>query len=207
MNTDSSTGASSGAVATHRILISRLLVLAFILVLVLTRPLQAGRPAGALMLALGLVLVGICVVGRLWCATYIAGYKDAALVTAGPYSLCRHPLYLCSLLGFAGVALTTQSLVLSLGVTMVVLMSYPSVMRREEAFLRARFGPAFDAYCARTPRLLPSTAHWHEPESYTIQPRLFRRAMRDVVWFVWAVALVVLVRAAQEHWPAPFSIW
>src|SRR5262245_36841884 len=34
---------------------------------------------------------------RFWATLYIGGRKERELVTDGPYSLCRHPLYLGSL--------------------------------------------------------------------------------------------------------------
>ena len=47
----------------------------------------------------GWLFVGIGVMGRIWCSLYISGFKNAKLVTEGPYSLCRNPLYLFSYLG------------------------------------------------------------------------------------------------------------
>ena len=58
----------------------------------------------------GCVLVGIASFGRLWCSLYIAGYKDATLVCLGPYSMSRNPLYFFSLIGGAGVGLSTETL-------------------------------------------------------------------------------------------------
>lgn len=102
--------------------------------------------------------------GRLWCSLYISGYKDAALVTTGPYSLCRHPLYLFSLIGFSGIGLATRSLTLTILVVGAFLLTYPSVIRREETFLLSKFGSDFEAYAAHTPRLIPRFAHRDEPE-------------------------------------------
>jgi protein-S-isoprenylcysteine O-methyltransferase Ste14 len=43
----------------------------------------------SVLFALGVVLVGIASIGRLWCTLYIAGRKAETLVTEGPYSICR----------------------------------------------------------------------------------------------------------------------
>jgi protein-S-isoprenylcysteine O-methyltransferase Ste14 len=40
---------------------------------------------------------------RLWCSLYISGYKNSQLITSGPYSLCRNPLYFFSFVGFAAL--------------------------------------------------------------------------------------------------------
>src|SRR4030095_10729083 len=57
----------------------------------------------------GFVCVALACLGRIWTSAFIAGHKDTELVTTGPYALCRHPLYACSLLGAFGLGLTTRS--------------------------------------------------------------------------------------------------
>ena len=181
--------------ATHRIAASRLFAIAFIATLLATESAHEGTFVEPVLFLLGLVLVGIATVGRLWCSLYISGYKDAQLITTGPYSLCRNPLYFFSLLGFAGVGLASETITLGVALALVVVVGYPSVIKREEAFLRSRFGEAFDAYCATTPRLWPTFRDFRETESYVVNPKLFRRTMLDVVWFVWLVGIVELVEA------------
>jgi protein-S-isoprenylcysteine O-methyltransferase Ste14 len=65
------------------------------------------------MIIAGCLLIGCATVGRLWCAQYIAGYKNDVLVKWGPYSICRNPLYFFSLLGGIGVGLCTESFTLT----------------------------------------------------------------------------------------------
>src|SRR5882757_8547660 len=45
----------------------------------------------------GVVLIVLCVMGRTWASLYIAGRKGEKLVSDGPYSVCRNPLYLFSI--------------------------------------------------------------------------------------------------------------
>ncbi|MGB4295037.1 MAG: hypothetical protein WBJ16_05340 [Smithellaceae bacterium] len=47
----------------------------------------------SILFLMGAVLVGVASMGRLWCSLYIAGYKAEILVTEGPYSITRNPLY------------------------------------------------------------------------------------------------------------------
>ena len=182
----------------HRILVSRVFAAAFFgVVLSMAPALEDSIVSGALFVS-GLALVAVATVGRLWCSLYISGNKDSELVTVGPYSVTRNPLYFFSLLGFAGVGLATETLTLAIAMAAFFAALYPLIIRREEAFLLDRFGPEFVAYCARVPRFLPRPSLYVEPPTWRVDTRLFRRAMIDVVWFVWLVALIELVEAIHE---------
>jgi len=76
------------------------------------------------------------------------------LVTDGIYRRIRNPSYLGLLVNSVGWALAFRS---GVGVLLVALMTVPLVarIRSEEALLRSQFGAEYDAYCARTWRLLP----------------------------------------------------
>ncbi|MFJ1213182.1 methyltransferase family protein [Burkholderia pyrrocinia] len=76
------------------------------------------------------------------------------LVTDGIYRRIRNPSYLGLLVNSVGWALAFRS---GVGVLLVALMIVPLVarIRSEEALLRSQFGAEYDAYCARTWRLLP----------------------------------------------------
>jgi protein-S-isoprenylcysteine O-methyltransferase Ste14 len=76
------------------------------------------------------------------------------LVTSGIYGVIRHPSYLGLLVNALGWGLAFRS---GVGVLLTVLMIPPLLMRSraEERLLRTQFGAAYDAYCARTSRLIP----------------------------------------------------
>lgn len=59
---------------------------------------------------LGLIAIMVCVLGRAWCSLYIGGRKKQEIVTCGPYSLCRNPLYVFSFIGAFGIGAQTGSL-------------------------------------------------------------------------------------------------
>jgi protein-S-isoprenylcysteine O-methyltransferase Ste14 len=76
------------------------------------------------------------------------------LVTAGPYRFIRHPLYTFGTVFFVGMALASALWTWALGLLplwAMLLWRTP----REEANLRAQFGPAYSDYQARTGRYLP----------------------------------------------------
>ncbi len=77
-----------------------------------------------------------------------------ALVTDGIYRTLRNPSYLGLLINALGWALAFRS---SVGV-MLTLLLLPALIARinaEEALLRSQFGAEYEAYCAKTWRLIP----------------------------------------------------
>lgn len=76
------------------------------------------------------------------------------LVTTGVYSRIRNPSYLGLLLSGLGWSLAFRSVA---GVVLCILLIPPLVarMRAEEALLRSQFGAEYEAYYARTSRLIP----------------------------------------------------
>ena len=195
------------AVSSHRILVSRTFGVAFFAVVLSMEGMHEGSLVSTALFMIGLMLVAIATVGRLWCSLYISGYKDSQLITTGPYSICRNPLYFFSFLGFAGIGFATETFTLGIALSLLFVMGYPAVVNREEEVLRSRFGAEFEKYCARTPRFIPNLANFNEPETYLVNPRLFRRTMGDVIWFVWFVGIVEVVEALHEdHYFKPL-IW
>jgi protein-S-isoprenylcysteine O-methyltransferase Ste14 len=77
-----------------------------------------------------------------------------ALVTSGIYGVIRNPSYLGLLVNSLGWGLAFRS---GVGVLLTALIIPPlfARIRAEERLLRSQFGAEYDAYCARTPRLIP----------------------------------------------------
>jgi protein-S-isoprenylcysteine O-methyltransferase Ste14 len=77
-----------------------------------------------------------------------------ALVEAGPYRFTRNPMYLSLVLLALGVGLwmNTWWVIVLLVPAVVVIDRF--VIAREEAYLRRRFGGAYDAYTRRVRRWL-----------------------------------------------------
>lgn len=98
-------------------------------------------------------LVPVFVLGRRF-SGLVAIQQGHTLVTDGVYRFIRHPSYLGLLINSLGWVLVFRS---AIGLILVALLLVPLVarMNSEEALLRAAFGREYNAYCARTSRLIP----------------------------------------------------
>jgi protein-S-isoprenylcysteine O-methyltransferase Ste14 len=147
---------------------------------------------------IGCILVGIASLGRLWCSLYIGGYKNTTLVTSGPYSISRNPLYFFSMIGGAGVGLATETLLIPVFIVILFLVYYPGVIRSEERRLLSLHGGRFEAYHRNTPAFFPKLSLLQEPETYTVNPRIFKRNIFRALWFIWLVGILEIIEAFHE---------
>jgi protein-S-isoprenylcysteine O-methyltransferase Ste14 len=159
--------------------------------------------------ALGLILVIVASLGRIWCSAFIAGHKDSRLVTEGPYSLCRHPLYALSFIGGLGLGIASGSLALTAITALVLAVLLAGAARTEERRLAELHGEAFRDYAAATPRWLPrETAAQRIPASLELQLRIFSKSFLDAGSFILLFLLIDTVRSLREagSWPTMFTL-
>ena len=157
---------------------------------------------------LGIALVISGVLGRLWAILYIGGRKNAQIMQDGPYSLCRHPLYLFSTIGVIGFGLMLGSVVLTAVMAVLLLFVVNETARREESFLRASFGPAYDAYAAVVPRFWPNLRNFRTDESITVRVSALRVNLRDALVFLFLIPLAEIMEYLHEAAIVPtFALW
>jgi protein-S-isoprenylcysteine O-methyltransferase Ste14 len=96
---------------------------------------------------------GFYLLSSAWNVLYHAQRRNQ-LAVAGPYARIRHPQYVAFVLIMLGFLLQWPTL-LTLLMFPVLLVMYARLAVSEEADMRRRFGPDYDAYAARTPRFLP----------------------------------------------------
>ncbi|QND58648.1 methyltransferase family protein [Mesorhizobium huakuii] len=108
------------------------------------------------MVALGLIFIGMAssVFCLYWLGRSFSIMATARqLVTSGPYSIVRHPLYICEATFILGMILSHFSvLMVALGAVQFLLQYRRA--RNEEGILRETF-PEYDEYARRVPMLLP----------------------------------------------------
>jgi len=84
----------------------------------------------------------------------VAIQQGHKLVTSGIYRVIRHPSYLGMIVNLLGWCLAFRS---GVGLLLTALIMWPLLARinAEERLLREQFGEEYDAYRARTSRLIP----------------------------------------------------
>jgi protein-S-isoprenylcysteine O-methyltransferase Ste14 len=183
----------------RRVFASRLFVVGLLcLIMISGSQWQHKGIWGTLLFLTGLVMVGAATVGRLWCSIYISGYKNDFLITTGPYSLCRNPLYFFSLLGAVGVGLATETFTLAALVVLGFAAYYPFVIRAEQGHLAAIHGETYGDYCRKTPMFFPRLTLFSEPGEYTVKSAVLRKRLIDSLGFIWIVVLLELIEAFHD---------
>jgi protein-S-isoprenylcysteine O-methyltransferase Ste14 len=120
---------------------------------------------------LGYFFILVCVFGRIYSTVFLAGRKNHQLMTDGPFSVVRNPLYVFSLLGIIGVGLESARISILAPLLIMHIISYNFLVRREETL--------------RVKRFIPSFKHYTQPESIETRPQLLLIAIRDAwIWLL-----------------------
>ncbi len=153
--------------------------------------------AGWAFLALGLSL-------RLSSILFVGGRKGKELVTTGPYSHCRNPLYLGSLMLALSIAAFLHSLSLVAAMLVTAAFYLWAVIPSEESQLSALFPEEWKAYVARVPRIEPRgfPLTWGR-DRLEVDLRAFRNESLRALGMLAVPLLAVLLNhgRAQAWWP------
>jgi protein-S-isoprenylcysteine O-methyltransferase Ste14 len=108
-------------------------------------------------LALGILLVSLSVfaqikIGR---GTPIPAIPTQRLVTTGPYSLCRNPMLLGTVLYYFGISTWLNSVSAMTLTALFLVVSTVYIKLIEEKELEKRFGESYLKYKRKTPFLIP----------------------------------------------------
>lgn len=153
---------------------------------------------------LGIFLIIAGVLGRFWAILYIGARKNREIVQDGPYALCRHPLYLSSTLGVLGFGLMLGSFFLTAFLGLCVFIILSSTAAREEAYLRAEFGPAYARYAAQVPRIWPRLRGFQTEPVLQVSVAALRSNFADALVFLALIPLAELMEFLHGAalWPA-----
>lgn len=155
-----------------------------------------GQLFGSVLFFVGMLLACLGFFGRIWCLSFIQGRKKKVLIQEGPYSLCRHPLYLFSLIGGVGVGLCTRTLTIPLIFLAAFALYYPLVIRKEEEFLSDTF-EGYAAYKRESNAIFPRWSKFAEGETVTMNARCFRQELTEAAGSVAFIGLIALLQGLQ----------
>ncbi|HET6202011.1 MAG TPA: isoprenylcysteine carboxylmethyltransferase family protein [Planctomycetota bacterium] len=138
---------------------------------------------------------------RFWATLYVGGRKSREVVSAGPYSICRHPLYLGSFFLAVSVGLFLDSLVLAAGILAAVSGYALFTVPAEERYLRERLGEAYARYCESVPRFLPRLRGFQTAALLEVRVKSLRtECLRAAGWAFIPVLLETLSHLRERPW-------
>jgi protein-S-isoprenylcysteine O-methyltransferase Ste14 len=123
------------------------------------------------------LLAGLLI--RIWCSFYIGSRKSKELITEGPYSICRNPLYIGSFLLAVGVGLCFENLLIL--VPAIIIPVHIIAARMEEAHLELKFGEQYRLYKQKIPRFWPRFSNYNSPDMIGVNVHSIRRIAMDTV--------------------------
>ena len=180
----------------RRLALAILIGIAFVLLMVVRSSSDGQFHEYVEAIGRGLIVVGI--LGRIWCTLYIGGRKASEIVSTGPYSITRNPLYVFSSIAAAGVGAQTGSILLALIFLVACIASFLVVIRREEQYLSVQFGAAYQAYLDAVPRFFPRFGQFRDKTELTVRTRLVYRTLTDGMVFFVAIPAFEVVETLQQ---------
>ena len=181
-----------------RIRISQIFVVLLMVLISISRSCWEDSVTSGVLFFVGIILVGVASLGRLWCSFYIAGYKTEKLVVEGPYSICRNPLYFFSLIGAMGVGFASETFLIPLIILFAFTLYYPLVIKSEETELIKLHKNEFASYSNKVPKFFPKISSLTEPKEYLVKPVIFRRHLFDAFWFIGFTGILELIEKLHE---------
>jgi len=153
-----------------RILLSRIFVISMIAIIIISDQFRVNTLNISTIESLGLSVVGFVFVtlggfGRLWASLYVEGFKTKTLITEGPYSMVRNPLYFFTHIILLGFCLVVKSI--PIAITLIVaftVLHIPAIIKEEKKLL-AQHNSTYTEYYNSTPRLIPNVFKYKQTTS------------------------------------------
>jgi protein-S-isoprenylcysteine O-methyltransferase Ste14 len=142
---------------------------------------------------------------RWWSTLYVAGKKSRSLISEGPYSITRNPIYLGTLLLTLSVAVLSQSLFLSVAVILVGTLYVELTVRDEERTLWTIHKDTFRDYCERVPRFFPNWRLFSVTPTVEVYAEGLKAELKRTCRWMWIPLLCdILTQCRCESW---WPIW
>jgi protein-S-isoprenylcysteine O-methyltransferase Ste14 len=134
---------------------------------------------------------------RLWSTLHIGGRKRERVVSDGPYSICRNPLYLATVLNAVSAALFFKSPFLLAAAGLLGLSYVWLTIPDEERFLASTLGEPYLEYRRRVPRLVPRPWLYRRSAELDVHFPALRRELRRSAWWLLVPVLSYALELAR----------
>jgi protein-S-isoprenylcysteine O-methyltransferase Ste14 len=124
--------------------------------------------------------------------------NSEALVMSGPYQMVRNPMYFGTFLVGLGFVLIVWPLWLVPLFVILFYLRFIKEIKKEEQFLKEKFGAQYDDYCRRVPRLMPhplSVIKHKMNEIFNMEEIFSTKESRG--WWSWPIVALLLAILKQ----------
>ncbi len=124
------------------------------------------------------------------------------LVTSGPYSHCRNPLYFANVLKIFGILIVSGNFYYAIITLAFYAIEFVTMIPFEENFLAEKFSEAHKAYRAEVPAFFPTArpnAKFNEPPSFSLMESLKseKKTFASTGAILFLLALIQLFRKEE----------
>ena len=151
----------------------------------------------------GIFLIVIGIVGRLWSKLYLEGRSSQPVVTDGPYSISRNPLYFFSAVAAIGIGAQMGAIASAIGLGFACALAFHAVILREEKVLLSKLGAPYREYLTKAPRFVPNLSLYREDGAIGFRPANLLTTLLDGLAFLVAMPLVELVDVLKQTGTLP----
>lgn len=164
-----------------------------IALLYFANPTWLSVPIGILFISIGELL-------RIWAVGYAGGTTRATalgaardLVTTGPYSYVRNPLYLGNLLLSLGITIFSHVPWLIPVLIIGYFIQYMPIIAVEETYLLESCGQVYEEYRGEVSRIIPNFRHYNNPSSHDFSwSRAFKSERRTLTAIICVIGLILV---------------
>ena len=147
------------------------------------------------------LIFGLCI--RIWSILYIGGRKSKSLTTAGPYSICRHPLYIGTFSIVIGAGLCFENIPMLLATILIMVPIHLVVAKMEDEHLAELFPEEYPEYKRLVSPYWPKFSNYNSPKTIEIPIRSIRRILMDTIAVLMIPQAEDLLELLQEHHIVP----
>lgn len=165
-----------------------LLVIAVVLAVYYNKNFMLFTEYGFVAHIIGFLFIITCILGRIYSTVFLGGYKANTIISHGPFSVVRNPLYIFSFFGVLGLSVISNNyLIIAFAPISFILIYYPVVLR-EECFLKKHFGEEYIQYCKKVNRFIPNFKLYSPKEQIVCSYKPLESAFLDSsIWIVGAI--------------------